>query len=103
MSVHGAQAADCFQVRGRLAIWNGAPAVRIWPVGTRRMLGVHTQAGEREGEGLMPAAVAKLIEATPDQTVVYGNYLVCPLTPDRPGHMRIVYIAAATRLRADRR
>jgi hypothetical protein len=96
-------AGPCFQVRGRLAIWNGAPAVRIWPVGTRRMLGVHTPEGEGYGDDLMPVAVRAMVETAPEHTVVYGNYRVCPLTAERPGRMRIVYIARAWRLSAGQR
>ena len=93
----------CFQVHGRLAVWNGSPAVRIQPVGSRRVLGVHTPAGEGYGDDLVPAAVQAMVSASPEDTVVLGDYRVCPLTPDRPGRMRIVYIASATHLRAARR
>jgi hypothetical protein len=40
------QAVDrCHWVEGRLTVGNGTPAVRIWPRGTRRLLGVTTSAG----------------------------------------------------------
>jgi hypothetical protein len=101
----GAQpsADGCFDVRGRLAIWNGNPAVRIWPVGTRRQLGVVAPDGDAAGEPLLPEAVATLIQAAPEHTVVFGNYRVCPLSPEKAGRMRIVYIASASRLRAEPR
>src|SRR5215213_3077779 len=38
----------CFTVRGRLSLYNGAPTLRLWRAGTRRMLGVsgsYSQAG----------------------------------------------------------
>jgi hypothetical protein len=102
----GAQASGdsaCFDVHGRLAIWNGAPAVRIWPVGTRRELGVVAPDGDAAGDHLLPGPVATLIQAAPDHTVVFGDYRVCPLSPDKAGRMRIVFIARASRLRAERR
>jgi len=34
---------NCFTVRGRLSIYNGAPALRLWRVGTRRVLGISEQ------------------------------------------------------------
>ena len=34
-------------VRGRLSLWNGAPRLRLWRAGTRRVLGVIT---DREGD-----------------------------------------------------
>ena len=98
-----AGAGACFDVHGRLAIWNGNPAVRIWPVGTRRELGVVAPDGDAAGDHLLPGPVAALIQAAPDHTVVFGDYRVCPLSPPRPGRMRIVYIAGAGRLRAERR
>jgi len=30
----------CFSVHGRLSAYNGAPSLRIWPIGTHRLLGV---------------------------------------------------------------
>src|SRR5215813_11311311 len=33
----------CFTVRGRLSIYNGAPARRLWKVGTKRVLGISEQ------------------------------------------------------------
>src|SRR2546425_8218892 len=34
---------NCFTVRGRLSIYDGAPALRLWRVGTRRVLGISEQ------------------------------------------------------------
>jgi hypothetical protein len=96
-------AGGCFEVHGRLAIWNGTPSVRIWPVGTRRELGVVAPDGDAAGDPLLPGPVATLIQAAPDHTAVFGDYRVCPLSRDKPGRMRIVYIAGASRLRAERR
>ena len=40
---HPQLVSSCFKVRGRLAVYNGAPALRIWKIGTTRMLGVSEQ------------------------------------------------------------
>jgi hypothetical protein len=97
-------APECHVVRGRLAVWNGTPSVRIWPVGTRRELGVVDAHGDAAGDRLLPAPVQALIEkGGPDRAVVFGDYRVCALTKQKPGRMQIVYIAKASRLRAEER
>jgi hypothetical protein len=88
----------CFTVHGRLALWNGAPAFRIWPVGTKRMLGVNGADDDPDAAIPIPDAVAKL-RAT-DMTQVYGDYRVCPFSRGRPGHMQFVCIDGATNLTA---
>ena len=88
----------CFTVRGRLALWNGAPAFRIWPVGTKRMLGVNGADDDPDAASPIPDAVAKL-RAT-DMTQVYGDYRVCPFSRGRPGHMQFVCIDSAANLSA---
>jgi hypothetical protein len=98
-----ADAHRCHVIRGRLAVWNGTPAIRIWPVGTRRELGVVDAHGDAAGDMLLPAPVRALIEAASDSTVVFGDYRVCALTEQRPGRMQIVYIAEASHLRAEKR
>src|SRR5689334_2514264 len=40
-------AGKCFVVHGRLRAYNGNPTYRIWPAGTRRLLGV---TGAHPGE-----------------------------------------------------
>jgi hypothetical protein len=90
----------CFEVHGRLSLWNGAPSLRLWPVGTRRALGV---IADRTGDpdrdfASLPADVQHLL--TGDQTAVWGDYVVCPLTRPRPGRMQFVCIASARRLTA---
>ncbi len=40
----------CFTVHGRLSAWNGAPTMRIWRIGTKRILGVH--------DGIVPESLA---------------------------------------------
>ncbi len=90
----------CFTVRGRLVVGNGTPSVRIWIVGTRRMLGVLNARGDAEGEGLMPPEVAGRVGPAGDRRV-FGDYRVCPLGPDRPGRMRDVFISDAGGLRVE--
>jgi len=74
--------APCFEVRGRLSFWNGAPSARIWPVGSKRMLGVHADV-------LPPALAAK---KDGFDTELWALFTVCPLTRSQPQHMQFVCI-----------
>lgn len=80
----------CFTHRGRLSGQNGI-AYMIWLVGTKRIVSVY--------ETQIPAALSKYLSMTsPDHGDVYGDFEICPLERDRPGHMRSACIAGATRL-----
>jgi hypothetical protein len=89
---------SCFTVHGHLSLWNGAPAFRIWPIGTRRMLGVNGADDDPDAVSPIPDAVARL--RTSDMTQVYGDYRVCPFSISKPGHMQFVCIDGATNLSA---
>jgi hypothetical protein len=80
----------CLVVHGRLSDWNGNPTLRIWPVGTRRMLGV------REGY-ILPENVEGCVGWDLRRSL-YADFLVCPLERERSGHMRPVCIESATSL-----
>ena len=86
----------CFTVHGRLAVWNGAPAFRISLIGTKRILGVNGADGEPASATAIPEAVRRA--RTTNFTEVYGDYRVCPLSPDRPGRMQFVCIDSAANL-----
>lgn len=74
--------APCFDVRGRLSFWNGAPSARIWRIGATRMLGIHAD--------LLPPDLAP---TTIDfDTQIWGTFSVCPFTLQKPGHMQFVCI-----------
>jgi len=89
------QAAEpCFWLHGRLFAANGNPTFRIWPIGTKRILGVST--GEAIGD--LPAPVQPLFSSDAFDVDVYGDYQVCPLAPDRRGWMRFVRLVQARRL-----
>jgi hypothetical protein len=73
----------CFTVHGRLSYWNGTPAMRIWRIGTKRILGVLDSF-------IMPDSAG----AGWDEEA-YGDYLVCPFTKQKPGWMQMVCIESA--------
>ena len=89
----------CFDLRGRLSFWNGAPSARIWPIGTKRLLGVHADI-------LPPALDAEIARCDPQQrfdTEAWARFTVCPLTRSRVGHMQFVCIEAWRNLTCRRR
>lgn len=88
----------CFWVHGRLDAHNGAPAFRIWPLGTKRVLGVVDTMHEADSPGVLPASVQALVSPDAFQVDVFGEFHVCPLMRDRPGFMRPVRLKDARRL-----
>jgi hypothetical protein len=83
-------AGECFAVHGRLFSSNGNPGVRIWQIGTGRILGVHNCNGDFDSEDVVPAKVRAVWRS--GDSDVYGDYIVCPFRKDRPGRMRPVCI-----------
>ena len=88
----------CFVVHGRLSAWNGTPSIRIWRVGTKRMLGVFDASGTEDGGETVPASVSKLLAGDVSATEIYGNYEVCPFERQRLGVMQPVCIDNASNL-----
>jgi hypothetical protein len=77
----------CLSVHGRLYFTNGIP-VRIWVVGTKRVLGVNN------ADQLHPMIQKHLGFGS----TLYGDFSVCPLSPDVPGQLRYVCIQSAENL-----
>ena len=86
----------CYTVHGRLSLWNGSPALRIWIVGTKRVLGVSEGRFAPDGYESLPSGFPK-----PEWGMnYYGNYTVCPFEKDRPGAMRLVCLSTAANVRS---
>ena len=79
----------CFTLRGRLSVYNGAPALRLWKVGTRRMLGISEQHFAVEGYRNVPENIESQIK---QDVAVFGDFLVCPFTRPHPREMQLVCI-----------
>ena len=77
------------KIHGRLSAWNGTPSLRIWIIGTNRMLGV------RDGTPL-PRNLEDLMGNF--DTEIYGDFTVCPLTQLKRGVMQIVCVNSASNL-----
>ena len=54
---------------------------------------------DNEAEGI-PQLVGKyLAMASSDHSYIYGDFDICPLAPDRPGHIRSVCVSDAEKAR----
>ena len=84
----------CFTVHGRVSI--GANLrLRLWPVGTHRLLAIAYPPGGGEKDPFMPENLRALLDL---QSAIFGDYEICPLSPERPGRMRFVCVESARRL-----
>jgi hypothetical protein len=84
----------CYVVHGRARFGNGTPALRIWPVGTKRMLRVTARpVADDADEPIVPKNLrfGPLGEA-------FGDFEVCPFTPERKGEMQMVCIQSVKNL-----
>ncbi len=86
----------CYVVHGRATFGDGTPVLRIWPVGTKRMLGV--TAGPIADDADEPIAPTNMLLFNPDVQGVFGDFEVCPFTPERKGHMQMVCVQSARNL-----
>ncbi|MGH6910402.1 MAG: hypothetical protein ACREE0_18965 [Phenylobacterium sp.] len=92
-------AEPCRTVHGRMELWNGAPSVRIWVVGTDRVLGVVQPHDSLDD---LPASVRRIWSGKDVEadwaTAIYGDFKVCPVGGDRPGRMQRVMLIEAVHL-----
>ena len=86
-------AAACYWTHGRLAEYNGTPSIRLWKIGTRRILAIHSGPGFKIGdnqENETPELPANVDRAFARSTYgrIFGDFEVCPLEPDVAGEMQ---------------
>ncbi len=95
----------CRTIHARLHAANGTPALRLFPIGSRRILGVFGGEGSAESPDLLPPNVAAAMAppAPGDLKPVSGVFRVCPLALQKPGWMQPVCIASAGHLTVLRR
>lgn len=82
----------CVAMRGRLSVFNGTPAVRLWRVGTRRMLGISEQRFSLPEYRNLPESLAQQLNGDNE---IFGDFLVCPFTRPKPHEMQLVCIESA--------
>jgi hypothetical protein len=80
----------CFMLHGRIQVANGSNNVRLWWIGTRRVLFV---APDED-----PIAPRNLRRHLDFGRSIYGDFRVCPFARDMPGRMRPVCIQEASNL-----
>ncbi len=92
--------AACYLVHGRLSLGADTVTLRLWPVGTKRILGV--TGGPILDDSVDPIypSTLKLPSEAED---IYGDFTVCPFTPERKGAMQLVCIESASHVLAKRR
>jgi len=84
----------CRTIHARLFISNGTPGMRMWPVGTKRILGVVPSENE-----IVPEIIKQHVNF---DTRLYGDFEVCPFSREKPGEMQIVCIESAANLVGER-
>ena len=85
----------CFSIRGRMSVSNGAPSVRIWRVGTKRLLGVSEQRFYIEGYCNLPDSIRNRLSWDAD---LFADFVVCPFTRQAPGVMQLICVDSATNM-----
>jgi hypothetical protein len=84
---------ECFTVHGRARFGSGTPSLRIWPIGTKRMLGV--AAGPVADDADAPICPNEMLRWPAEE---YGDFEVCPFTEEKPGHMQMVCVESVSHL-----
>ena len=93
----------CYWTRGRLRAYNGPPAIRLWRIGTKQVLGISSGPDANSFDPLdnehprMPPEVTYEFKP-PFAADLFGDFEVCPLEPYKPGSMQSACIAEAKNL-----
>ena len=85
--------ATCFKVHGRLSTGADTIQLRLWPIGTKRMLGVSDGPAINDAEHPI---YPKELTFSDENGTIYGDFEVCPFTPKRDGEMQFVCIESAS-------
>lgn len=91
---HPQLSGQCFNLRGRLSFYNGTPSLRIWPVGSHRLLGISEGRFALPGYANVPPGLVDKLGGFDNE--MFADFLVCPFTDNKPGVMRFVCIESAT-------
>ena len=86
----------CYRVHARATFGPGTPGLRLWPVGTKRMLGV--TAGPKADDADDPICPKEMLNFKLGVESVWGDFEVCPFTPEHKGAMQMVCVESASHL-----
>jgi len=96
-------AKTCYWTHGRLSFTNGTPSVRLWKIGTSRILGIYS--GPSSGPFDDGIVDDEDVELPPNlmkhdftKSSVFADFEVCPLAPEKDGHMQPACIESAKRI-----
>jgi len=91
----------CFTVHGRLSVYNGTPSIRLWPLGSKRLLGVidPKDVSNAPGPSILPKSIGEKLDWDKN---VFGDFLVCPLTRSQPGKMQTICIESGKNLKIEK-
>jgi hypothetical protein len=89
---HPMLSGPCFKIRGRMSFSNGTPSIRIWPVGTNRILGISEGRFYLEDYENVPD---ELVHQLSWETAMYADFTICPFTNDEPDVMRLICVESA--------
>jgi hypothetical protein len=67
--------------------------MRMWHIGTDRVLGVLPSENE-----IIPINLSKALETAGQYPEVYGDFEVCPFTKEKPETMQMVCVESANHL-----
>ena len=86
------QTGQCRWVSGRFNLWNGSSVRRIWIIGTRRVVAIRDQDAD------VPGVIKTYLSSGPylrKSDGLFGEFEICALEPNRPGHMQHVRLRSA--------
>ena len=75
-----------FTIHGRLHYYNGGGEMRIWIVGSRRILSVEDGPANQKLNSILGE------DGDVFSRTIYGDFTVDPTEPDKKGYMRLVRI-----------
>ena len=92
---------SCYWTHGRIGFYNGTPAIRLWKIGTNRLLGIYSgpsvdRYGLDNEDPQMPSNLKRTFK--PSENQVFGDFEICPLEPEREGAMQSACIEFAKNL-----
>lgn len=84
-----------FMIHGRLSFYTGNPALRLWHIGTRRLLGVSDGRFKKDGYANIPESISTKVDF---ETDLYGDFEVYPFTDAVSGVMQLICIESGRHL-----